>query len=216
VATDAEIAAVKSLAVKCPNPCVVELGARMAEDEPWIRSCFGMVVHYVMVEPDIRNCQVIADKGLNQNRRLIIGAVAEKVGNALFHGSVVDYNTRGSGSIRKPTKHIDIFPNVEFPEWLRTVVPTYSLDFIFEREWLSKIDLLWVDIQGAERDMIRGGAKALSHTRYLFMETEDRELYEGMATKPELISMLAGWELVEDFGYNCLFRNQHFTEQRPR
>ncbi len=198
------------------NPCVVELGARVGEDEEWIRECFIVPVHYVMVEPDIRNCQVILDKPTGPTRRLIIGAVSEKRGNAVFHGSVVDKNTRGSGSIRKPTAHIDIFPAVEFPEWLCTVVPTYSLDDIFDKEWLSKIDLLYVDIQGAERDMINGGRKALSHTRYLFIETEDRELYEGMATKKELLPMLSGWELVKDFGYNCLLRNPKFTEQGPR
>ena len=216
MATDPEMAAVKALSVKCENPCVVELGARMGEDEPWIRSCFGQVVHYVMIEPEIRNCQVILDKGLNANRRLIVGAVAEKNGTTEFFGSIEGYNTCGSGSIRRPTAHKDIFPSVEFPEYLHTKVPCYSLDFIFDREWLSKIDLLWVDIQGAEKDMILGGTKALSHTRYLFMETEDRELYEGMATKPDLLKMLAGWELVEDFGYNCLLKNPNFTMQGAR
>jgi FkbM family methyltransferase len=216
MATEQEMAAVKRIGYNAESPTVVELGARIGEDEEWIRQSFRQEIHYVMVEPDIRNCQVIMDKGVHRTRRLIIGAVAQTDGNAEFYGSLVDMNTRGSGSIRRPTKHIDIFPHVEFPAYLHTVVPTFSLDTIFEREWLSKINLLWVDIQGAEKDMILGGQKALSHTQYLFMETEDRELYEGMATKPELLSMLPGWRVIDDFGYNCLLQNMNFRERAPR
>jgi 2-O-methyltransferase len=188
----------------------------MGEEEDWIRECFSETVHYVMVEPDIRNCQMILDRGVHRTRRLLIGAVTEKTGEVEFRGSVVDGNTRASGSIRKPTGHIDVFPRVEFPEALHTKVPGFSLDWIFFREWLSKIDLLWVDVQGAEKDMILGGTKALSHTRYLFIETEDRELYEGMALKGELLRLLKDWKLVRDFGYNCFFENPNFTEAAPR
>jgi 2-O-methyltransferase len=216
MATEQEISVIREHVKKLRSPTVVELGARVGEEEHWIRGAFPEDVHYVMVEADIRNCQIIADRYLNRTRRLIIGAIAERDGSVTFHGSLTDSNTRGSGSIHKPTGHIGVFPEIEFPCELRTVVPCYSLDTIFDREWLSKIDLLWVDIQGAEKDMILGGRKALSHTRYLFMETEDRELYEGMALKPELIALLDGWKLIQDFGYNCFFENPNFTVQGPR
>jgi hypothetical protein len=32
-------------------------------------------------------------------------------------------------------------------------------------------------------------------------------LYEGEALKPELIALLPGWTLLEDFGFNLLLRN---------
>jgi FkbM family methyltransferase len=216
MATSQEIKEVSDVLASLRSPCIVELGARVGEDEEWLRMACRESVHYVMVEPDVRNCQVILDKATDRTRRLIIGAVADHDGSIEFYGSVEDLNTRGSGSIRKPTNHIIIFPRVEFPRELHTFVPCYTLDTIFEREWLSKIDLLWVDVQGAERDMIAGGRKALSHTRFLFMETEDREVYEGMALKPELIAMLSGWTIIGDFGYNCFFRNDNFKEMQPR
>jgi 2-O-methyltransferase len=212
MATNAEMEAIRRVCWNLHNPCVVELGARTSEDEHWIRASFESDVHYVMVEPDLRNCQLIIDKGIHRTRRLLIGAVAEKDGNVEFYGSVTDETTRGSGSIRKPTAHIEVFPDIKFPDWLRTTVPSFSLDSIFEREWLNKISLLYVDIQGAERDMIAGGQNALAHTQYLFIETEDRELYEGMAVKSELFRMLKGWTLIEDFGFNCLLRNERFED----
>lgn len=216
MATDREIQAIRRLTWPLRSPTVVVLGARVGEDEDWIRRSFQEEVHYIMVEPDIRNCQMILDRGITRTRRLIIGAITEKDGNSEFFGSIEDGNTRGSGSIRKPTGHYQAFPRVEFPAYLHTVVPAFSLDTLFQKEWLSKISLLFVDIQGAEKDMILGGKEALSHTQYLFIETESRNLYEGMALKPELLQMLDGWELIEDFGYDCLLQNPFFTEQGAR
>jgi FkbM family methyltransferase len=216
VASESEIARIREIVWPVRSPTVVELGAREGEDEEWIRASFREDVHYVMVEADIRNCQVILDKGVHRTRRLIVGAVADHDGNIEFYGSVDNGKARGSGSIRQPTKHLIAFPEIRFPPELHTFIPCYTLNTIFDAEWLTKIDLLWVDIQGAERDMVRSGGKALAHTRYLFIETEEQELYEGMATKPELLQMLPEWELIEDFGCNCLLRNRKFNERGPR
>jgi len=90
------------------------------------------------------------------------------------------------------------------------------LDSIFESEWLTKIDLLWVDIQGAENLMIAGGKTALSHTRYLFMEVENVELYEGEALKTDLVALLPGWTVLQEFEYNVLMVNGGFSERGPR
>lgn len=218
MATKREMAAIKEIMFEVRSPTVVELGARMGEDEDWIRETCCETAHYVMVEAEIRNCQVIMDKGIHQTRRLILGAVASYSGTAEFWGAMDGDNISGSGSIKKPTKHMQIFPLVEFIEDMHTHVPCWTLDDIFEYEWLSKIDLLWVDVQGAEGDVIAGGKKALSHSRYLFIETEDRELYEGMIFKDRLLEVMKemNWKLLEDFGYNCLFRNESFCEREPR
>ena len=216
MSTEDERKAIKAVMNCVRSPTIVDLGARLGEEEFWLREACSEEAHYVMCEADLRNCQVILDRGINRTRRLIVGAIAGYTGSIEFHGSIVDGNTRGSGSIRKPTLHHEIFPSVEFPASLKTLVPCYTLDHIFSREWLSKIDLLWVDIQGAERDMIAGGSRALMHTRYLFIETEDRELYEGMALKSDLMLALPGWTLLHDFGYNCLLINENFKEARPR
>lgn len=206
MATPQEQAAIRQLLQSARNPTIVELGAHCAEDQTWIEAACAEQPHYVMVEADVRNAQVILDKTLlTTHRKLIVGAVAATNGLVEFH--VSDNNIgqgRGSGSIRKPTGHLEHIPWCTFP--FKTVVPAYTLDEIFRREWLMKIDLLWVDIQGAERDMIAGGRIALSRTHYLFMEAEEIEMYEGQASKAELIAMLPGWTLMQDFGCNILMR----------
>ena len=216
--TNEEYTAVRRVCAPLRQPVIVELGARTGEDEDALRRAFREPCKYVMVEADMSNCQAILDHShasqpggtyTTINRRLILGAVAGHTGTVTFHGAKSADDARTSGSIRRPTGHLRYFPEITFPDELRTVVPCYTLDEIFRRELLEKIDLLWVDIQGAERDMIAGGAAALARTRYLFIEAEEEELYEGEALKPELIAILPGWTLLEDFGYNLLMRNDN-------
>lgn len=208
MATPEEQAAIRHILGPMRNPTIVELGAHCGEDEGWISLACPEQPHYVMVEADVRNAQVIIDRVLAPHRRLIVGAIAATNGLIEFHVSDNAIGQgRGSGSIRKPTGHLEHIKWCTFP--FKTLVPCYTLDEIFRREWLTKIDLLWVDIQGAERDMITGGQIALSRSRFLFMEAEEIEMYEGQALKPELMAMLPGWTLMQDFGCNILLRNDN-------
>src|SRR5579862_530596 len=203
MATTEEQAAIRQILKPLRSPTIVELGAHCGEDEKWIAPACADPPKYVMVEADVRNAQVIIDQMEGWNRRVIVGAVAAANGLVYFHVSDNAIGQgRGSGSIRKPTGHLVHMPWCTFP--FSTVVPSYTLDEIFRREWLTQIDLLWVDIQGAERDMISGGQAALSKTRYLFMEAENIEFYEGQALRPELIAMLPGWTVMQEFECNIL------------
>ena len=216
MANEQEKAAIFRVMKNITSPCVVELGARTGEDEPWIRGCCHEDPCYIMVEPDLPNAQLIIDhpRGIDRNRRLILGAVAEYDGEAFFH---VSWNpadgSRTSGSIRPPTGHLIYYPDTKFYDRPNNV-PCWTLDTIFNKEWLTKIDLLWVDIQGAERDMIAGGREALKRTRYIFIEVESSELYAGQALREELFAMLAGWRIVEDLGQNVLLCNPNAIEGR--
>ena len=194
------------------QPVIVELGAYCGEDGP----VFQKLAHpsdilHIMVEPDPKNVAVIQLRPLDANRRLVAAAISDKMEEREFRFSYDSRDeSRGSGSIRNPTGHLKHFPTISFSA--PQMVKCLPLDFVFIQERLSRIDLLWVDIQGAERDMIAGGAYALAKTRYVFMEAEEIELYEGQALKPELIQMFGpSWTLMKDFGYNILLRNDKFA-----
>ena len=138
--------------------------------------------------------------------------MSEFIGESAFFISESPDGSHTSGSIRRPTGHYDRYPDVQFTGVAH--VPSWTLDAIFAKDWLTKIDLLWVDIQGAEGDMIVGGRRALERTRYLFMEVEDVELYRGQALRDDLIKMLPGWTLMQDFGDNVLLLNPNMIEGR--
>ena len=212
MATQQEKDHVRSLLADLENPTIVELGAHTGEEEEWFRRASKGSLHHIMVEPDTRNVKYLLDKPTGNTRRVIVAAVSDKDGVAEFHFSENKRdNNHASGSLRKPTGHLEHLPWITFP--FKGMVETLTLDSIFGQERLKKIDLLWVDIQGAERNMIAGGQKALSHTRYVFMEAETVELYEGEALKADLIAALPGWTLLADFGSNILLRNENFAER---
>ena len=56
--------------------------------------------------------------------------------------------------------------------------------------------------------MIAGGAETLKRTRFIMIEAEEVEMYEGQALKPELLVLLPDFEVVEDFGYNVLLKRR--------
>jgi len=216
MSTEQEKSAVAHILADAQYPCIVELGAHCGEDETWLRDACSSDPLYVMVEPDPRNVQYLIELPRSENRRILIGAVSDQNEMRPFHFSEnsLDHN-HASGSLRYPSAHLECFPHVTFP--CTGMVRCYTLDAIFERERLTKIDLLWVDIQGAEREMILGGAKALSHTRYLFMEAEPAvELYEGAALRAELLALLPGWSLLGEFEANVLLQNENFRDRGPR
>jgi FkbM family methyltransferase len=213
-----EQSAISAILREIPSPCIVELGSCGGEETPWLRAACQdpQHLHHVLVEPDPRNVQKILDaEPTSRTRRLIVGAVSDRSGMQPFHFATNQKDrSNASGSLRKPTGHVELIPEVLFTHV--GAVMCYTLDEIFEREWLTKIDLLYTDLQGAEDLMIRGGQTALKHTRYLFMEVEKVELYEGQQLRDGLLAMLPGWLLVEEFPFNVLLENPRFRERSPR
>jgi hypothetical protein len=57
--------------------------------------------------------------------------------------------------------------------------------------------------------MIAGATWALANTRYLLTECDRIEMYNGQATRDELLALLPGWQLIEEWpaNANLLLRN---------
>jgi FkbM family methyltransferase len=189
------------------SPVVVELGAQDGDDTYWLYPAAGPNATYVAVEPDPRNAVVFRERFGRTNIRFRPYAVNDQNGNCILH--LCDNDTGqelASSSICRPTGHLEHFPWCRFDKEFR--VPCVTLDELFSREQLNYIDVLWVDIQGAENRMIRAGRDALWRTRYMFLEAETKELYEGQALRDELLAMLPEWDIVEEFEWNLLLKNR--------
>ncbi len=206
-----EMAAVRGiLAGFGPNPVIVELGAHVGEEAQWI---IPLCNHpkYVMVEPDPQNIRKIVNN-LHYEYSLAHGAIGnhDEQNFEFYSSENLASNNRASGSIRKPKGHIEHFPEVTFTPIILSSL--WTLDTLATAENLDHIDLLWCDIQGAERDMIEGGRATLAKTRYMMIEAEPEvELYEGQALKPELLAMLPDWVVLKDFGYILLMWNSKYV-----
>ena len=92
-------------------------------------------------------------------------AVAQTSGRARFY----ELSMPGNGSLLEP----DIERWSAFNEWEEKSseffdVETRPLDDYFQKDGL---DLLWVDVQGAEMNVLRGGTETLKKTNAVFLET---------------------------------------------
>ena len=68
--------------------------------------------------------------------------------------------------------------------------------------------MAWIDVQGAELNVIREGKKLLEQTRFLYMEYADKELYEGQANVQQLLAELPGFEVIQVYAGDVLLRNR--------
>lgn len=208
MATEQEqAAAIRELSgLRCSlKPTIVDLGAHHGEEYEWISRELGPLAKYIAVEADPRNaCQLRYNLKDRREVTIIECAIAAEDGAMTLH--LCDNEThqaKGSSSTHRPTGHLEHFPWCTFEA--ETTVAGAKLDSIMTE---PVIDLLWVDIQGAERDMIAGGTETLKRVRFIMIEAESVEMYEGQALKPELLALLPDFEVVEDFGYNVFLKRR--------
>jgi len=110
-----------------------------------------------------------------------------------------------SGSTRRPTGHLEAHPWVKFRD--PVTVPVERLDDWAARHGVDRVDFMWMDVQGAEGDVIAGGRRVLANTRFVYTEYSERELYEGQLLLPELRKQLAGFEVLAIYRNDLLLRN---------
>lgn len=111
-----------------------------------------------------------------------------------------------SGSIRQPKDHIIAHPWVKFDQIVK--VSTSTLDTWCEQNGIGTIDFIWMDVQGAEIDVFKGGKKALRKTRFLYSEYNNRELYKGQLNLKQMIKFLNKFEVVIRYPNDILLKNK--------
>ncbi len=107
-----------------------------------------------------------------------------------------EHDAHGSSSILQPGDHLVVAPEIKFQR--RVSVAAMTLDVWHESVNSPKIDLLWLDLQGAELQVLNHGKAVLSATRVIHIEVSRKPLYEGGATFSEVKDALsrAGFRLV--------------------
>ncbi|GGI34215.1 MULTISPECIES: FkbM family methyltransferase [Bradyrhizobium] len=188
---------VSHLRVTCP--VILDIGCNDGSDtQRFLELCPDASVY--CFEPDPR-----AIARFKENKRLARPnvalmqlAISDRNGTIEFHPSNGDGDARGwdlSGSIRRPKNHLSEYDWVRFDDSI--LVETQRLDDWSGEAGLSgPVDLIWMDVQGAESDVIAGGQKTLGRTRFIYTEYSDRELYEGQLSLRSILDLLPAFEVV--------------------
>lgn len=119
-----------------------------------------------------------------RNVTLVNAALSDRNGVSHFHQSSGVYNA--SGSLLPPTEHLVRHPDVHFEPEDMVIVPTITLSEYFNITALKYVDLIWVDVQGAEKLVLEGGFEILKITKFIYAEVSEISLYEGGTNYSEL------------------------------
>jgi FkbM family methyltransferase len=158
-------------------------------------------------------------RAVRSNRVILFPVAVSKVdGVADFHVSAATpesgYPDGGfaSSSLHAPKEHVKAHPAISFSETIQ--VRTVRLDTWRREQGIDRVDFIWADTQGAEADLIEGGAETLRHTRYFYTEYYDCEMYEGQKPLRDLLKMLPDFAVVARYGSDVLLRNVRLDRRR--
>lgn len=207
---------------------ILEIGAHMGFDTEKIHRASNGAKIFAF-EPDPRNIAILKERQIDGIARIIESAVSDADGTAEFFLSsgdtptesgndYYDYNDwSASSSLRKFKNHSKVFP------WCTmksepTTVQTITLDTFCKSYGVAHIDFIWMDVQGVEDLIFKGGQDALLRTEFIYTEYSNQELYEGQKTLDELMALLPGWKVkgFDESGYNVFLENTRYRLRKIR
>ena len=154
---------------------VVDLGAYLGEFTDAAQRVLG-AQRVILVEADPESAAGLEKKYAAQpGCEVVNAAVTDRSGPVELRINA----HRDSTSILPITELAAATFRRDMSELRKVEVPGLSLDDLFERCGLDQVALLKVDIQGAERQMIEGGERALAGVQALYIEVCFEEFYEG-------------------------------------
>lgn len=206
-------AVIRAIARGFPSACCGDIGCAN-----WgtVRQMLGWLPNpprrFLAVEPDPRNLDLMRREGIPPGVELAECAIGSCDGPGTLLLSDSDEKKAFGGmwsvssSLRRPARHLQAYPWVKFER--HAPVQVRSLDSLCRERGIDGFDILWVDIQGSERDLVEGGAATLDRTKYLFIEAEKEEMYAGQWTRAQLLEAMPRWAVVGEWTYDVLLRNR--------
>lgn len=141
---------------------IYDIGARHGEWSAGIKASFPEA-DFILFEANEKCRPQLTASGF----RFVISALSAQSGTARFY----DNNSSGDSLFKEATRH---YENVE-----PRIVTTRTLDEVVASHKLAYPDLIKLDTQGAELDILAGGATCLSHAKAVYMECPIIDYNEG-------------------------------------
>ena len=192
---------------------IIEAGTADGTDTMWFSDNFaaGMIYGF---EPDPSlYTEALQKVGNRRNVELSTLALSDKTGTATFYVSKNSGKDWGSSSILKPKDHLWFHPTITFDTKIN--VGTINLDEWSASKNIDTIDLMWLDMQGAEPLVLGAAPRTLVKTKYVYTEVSVIETYENVVQLEDFKKQMdsSGFEFVgvvdmwNDMG-NVLFKNR--------
>ncbi|MFA5770864.1 MAG: FkbM family methyltransferase [Patescibacteria group bacterium] len=195
------------------QPLILEIGANVGSDTVEMAVLWpqGKIYAFEPV-PDVVERLKFKTKNF-KNVEIVQSAVSDK-SEAEATEMFISDNSSCSSSLLKPKDHLIYYPTVHFDK--KITVSTVFLPTWLEKNNLKMIDLLWIDVQGAELNIFRSLADEIKNIHYIYTEVSLKEFYEGGASFGSLKEYLGkfGFYIVKtDLVGNQLMGNVLFGQK---
>jgi len=212
---------------------IVEIGAHYGEDSVRFNHFFPDANIYCF-EPDPRNIEIFKKTCQNIDKITLIEKAVSNTDNTelSFYQIYIqnsenvlqdkykyigldDYKTlklsgSGASSLKQPSRNDLNIHN-------KIVVNTIRLDTWVKENNINIIDFIWIDVQGAEKEVIEGCKNILNKIKFIQLEYGETS-YEGGLSKKATYDMMINnnFELISDYNPNSnngdyLFKNKMFN-----
>lgn len=177
--------------IKSSEPIILDVGAHIGESVSFFKEIFSKSKIYSF-EPFPESFSKL-EKLDYKNFFPINKAVYSSTGISNFHA----YNMNHLSSLKKINK--DSKDSIDYASKSKSnelKVKTITLDDFVIQKKISKIDLLKIDVQGAESDVLLGAKKRCLHlTKVITVEIGLFDFYEKKSSFHEIESLLKNFEL---------------------
>lgn len=159
------------------SPIIVDCGAHIGTDTVEFATHPGTRIYAFEPVKDIFRQLVFNTKDY-ENVTCFNVALSSYDGVADMH--ISSGYSDGSSSLLKPTKHLEYHPDVFFNNTEQ--VKCIKLDTWANQNNVKHVDMLWLDMQGAEQAMLSESIIILDTVSVIHTEVSLLEIYEGMGS----------------------------------
>jgi len=192
------------------DPVIVEAGAYNGKESCAFKHEFPLAKVYAF-EPIPELYKQLADNVRGYEGIMTFPmALSDSIGIAKMYVSSEKADMSGtatqSSSLLAPQEHLIKSPDTVF----RTVVqvPTTTLDFWSKEYAISRVDMLWLDMQGYELPALKASPEVLKNVKVILTEVEFVEAYKGQY----LYQDVKDWLEAQGFTLVLMYRDDWYGD----
>lgn len=178
----------KPLMEKTPVTGVLHLGAHQAEELEGYKSCG--IERIIWVEANTGLAVPLINRTINDLGSTVVFGAAFNEDDKLLELNVA--NNGESSSLLNFAEHAIEHPQVQYVGKIQTWA--FRIDTMMNKKGFDRslFNFANIDIQGAELIALQGMSEQLAHLDYVYLEVNEKYLYENCALIPEIDEFLDG------------------------
>lgn len=193
---------------------ILHVGAHLAEEAGAYHAAGVEAVLWVEANPELMGTLVDNLSGYPEQTAIKAAVSDENAGEATLHLCTFSM----ASSLLVPKEHLAIYPGMHYPRDIRVTTTTIDTLLSVNGYDHDAFDMLNIDIEGAELLAFRGATAVLPHLKWVYLEVNHREMYEGCAMVADVDAFLGergfGRVATADEGWDHGFSDALYT-RRP-